>query len=114
MRHWKNIVRKWVFNLRIIKTPSKDYPNLMSRRVTLWRSRNLHIDIQEYYGSVHYLSINKWVRDKDGSGLLTLRKWKHIPLDSYTRKILKEDKSYKIPGNIRIISQELKRRLNKR
>lgn len=69
----------------------------MSKRVTLLRTKNLHIDMQEYYGSIHYISINMWVRDKDGSGLLTLRKWKHIPLDRYTRQILKSDKSYKVP-----------------
>lgn len=96
--------------MKFIK-PSRDYPTMMSRRVTLLRTKNLHIDIQEYYGSCHYISINKWVRDEEGSGLLTLRKWKHIPLNRYTYKLFKLDKRYnKIPGNIRVIKEQLQRK----
>ena len=80
--------------MKLIKSKHSLYPETMSASKTIFKTKNVHYTVQEYYGSLHYISLDKWVRNEED--LFVLKKWRHIPLNMYTFKLFrlftKEDK----------------------
>ena len=74
--------------MKLLK-PHKLYGDTMSRDYMLLKIFSIQITVQEFY-SPHWLEFLYWKRDDDGSYIL--RKWKKIPLNKYTRLLLKLDK----------------------
>lgn len=77
--------------MKFIK-PDKWYPNMKSKTITLFTVKNTKVTLDEYY-SPHYLSVDIWKRDTEEHDIFVLKKWIHIPLNSYARQIHKLAKS---------------------
>lgn len=76
--------------MKFIK-PDKRYPNMKSKTITLFTIKNTKVTLDEYY-SPHFLYVDIWRKDTE-EGLFVLKKWIHIPLNSYARQIHKLAKS---------------------
>lgn len=97
--------------MRFIYKKHSRYSNCMSAEITLFKTKNNRFTIQELYNP-HYLEIRKWTMD-DEIGFRVLKKWWQIPLNRECRKLFKLDKKYtKVPGNIKVISNQLKKEQN--
>lgn len=98
--------------MRFIWKKHSRYGNYMSAEITLFKTYLNRFTIQEFYNP-HYLEIRKWTRDKD-IGFRVLKKWWQIPLNKESRQLFKnEPKRRKVPSNIHVISNQLKKELNK-
>lgn len=67
--------------------PHKYYGNCMSESYKILKLKNVFWDIQEHWGSLHWIDIRKWKRNEDNLfvWINTIR----IPLNREAYKILK-------------------------
>lgn len=94
--------------MRFIWKKHSRYSNCMSAEITLFKTKINRFTLQEFYNP-HYLEIRKWTID-DEIGFRVLRKWWQIPLNKESRDLFKEEpKRRKVPSNIHVIAEQLKK-----
>lgn len=76
--------------MKFIK-PNYSFPDIMSKEITILKTRWFKIEIQEIYDP-HFIHINIWRKNGKKDIMFVLTNWMHIPINRHARLVHKASK----------------------